>query len=270
MRSATVMAFMCAWAGVDCMAPEPARIAAAPPPPALPSAPHMEEVATPEPTPPPPPVVRRPGAYANLDPDDDYVVGPPEPVADCEEQLTRAGIKFQRASIPLHTEGKAKHTCGAAQVVMYLRGPAKIAYEPAPVVTCNMALALGSWEKIVAEEATRIFHSRIVKIEQLGTYNCRVIPSAPDQMSEHGYANAIDIGLMTLATGRTISIFRDFDRGEAEPKAPAGAFLRAISRRANDEDVFSHVLTPFFDRAHDNHFHLDLARFRHDGTRPGI
>ena len=86
-------------------------------------------------------------------------------------------------------------------------------------------------------------------------------------MSEHGYANAIDIGRLFLENGRTISIYRDFERGE-ETKTATGAFLRAISRRANDENVFSHVLTPFFDAAHNNHFHLDLARFRRDGTRP--
>jgi hypothetical protein len=28
------------------------------------------------------------------------------------------------------------------------------------------------------------------------------------------------------------------------------------------------VLTPFFDDLHRNHFHLDLARYRNDGTRP--
>ena len=56
--------------------------------------------------------------------------------------------------------------------------------------------------------------------------------------------------------------------GDDEPKKPAGVFLRSVSRRANDEDVFSHVLTPFFNATHKNHFHLDLARFRADGTRP--
>jgi hypothetical protein len=41
-----------------------------------------------------------------------------------------------------------------------------------------------------------------------------------------------------------------------------------VSQRAYDEEVFSHVLTPFFNAAHRNHFHLDLARYRGDGTRP--
>lgn len=233
------------------------------------------EAASPEAPAPPPP--KRPGAYANTDPHDDFDVGPPEAMGDCEDALKNAGVKWAAAKIPVHTEKAAlgaklgtttQFTCGAPQVVMYLRSPAKIAYEPPPILTCKMALALASWEKIISEEAERTLHTRVARIEQLGTYNCRVIPTAPDTMSEHGYVNAIDIGRIYLENGRNIDIYRDFDKGDGEPKTKNGIFLRAISRRANDEDVFSHVLTPFFDSAHNNHFHLDLARFRRDGTRP--
>jgi hypothetical protein len=74
-----------------------------------------------------------------------------------------------------------------------------------------------------------------------------------------------------LKDGRTVQVLRDFDASRADdppPKKPAALFLRRLSRRAYDEEVFSHVLTPFWDALHRNHFHLDLARFRDDGTRP--
>lgn len=220
----------------------------------------VQEAPTPKPA--------RPGTFANLDPDDDFVVGPPDAIPDCDDALEKAGVKFAKASLPVHTEGKkAKITCGAPQVVTYVRGPEKIAYDPPPLLTCRMALALAWWESLVAAEAQRVLHAKITRIEQLGTYSCREVAAYPGTVSEHSYANAIDIGKFTLADGRTVSVLRDFDLGD-EPKKPAGAFLRVISRRANDEDVFSHVLTPFFDATHKNHFHLDLARFRADGTRP--
>jgi hypothetical protein len=209
----------------------------------------------------------RPGAYANLDPTDDFVVGPPEPLTDCDGDLRRAGVKFAAASLPVHTEHSL--VCGAPQVVMFLRGPGKIAWSPAPVVTCKLALALASFENILQEESIRIFHARVARIDQLGTYNCRVVPRYPGTVSEHSYGNAIDVGRLMLESGKVVDVFRDFDRGDGDPKTRSGAFLRVVSRRANDEDVFSHVLTPFFDSAHDNHFHLDLARYRRDGTRPG-
>ncbi len=56
------------------------------------------------------------------------------------------------------------------------------------------------------------------------------------------------VGTLPIHTPPKSKVLRDFDVGEATP--------------------FSHVLTPFFDAHHENHFHLDLSRFRADGTRP--
>lgn len=210
----------------------------------------------------------RPGAYANVDPEDDLVVAPPEVRPTCEADLAAAGVKFVASALPVHTAPKSKITCGAPQVVTYVRGPGKIGYSSSPLLTCTMALALAQWETIVQEEAQRIYGSRITRIDHLGTYSCREIAAYPGWVSEHSYANAIDIGTFVLQNGRTIEVLRDFDIGDDEPKKPAGKFLRNVSRRANDEDVFSHVLTPFFNATHRNHFHLDLSRFRSDGTRP--
>lgn len=239
----------------------------APPLADTPTAPAATEVAAPER---PPPPVRRSGAYANLDPDDDYVVGPPDPWPDCEGELSRMGVKFRAGTLPIHTPPKTKITCGASQVVTYFEGPGHITYSSPPFVTCAMALALASFERIVQKEANALFGSPVARIEQLGTYNCREIAAYPGWVSEHAYANAIDIGRFVLKNGKSIEVLRDFDArldSDGAPSKQAAAFLRVVSRRANDEDVFSHVLTPFFDAHHKNHFHLDLSRFRADGTR---
>ncbi|HEU4534042.1 MAG TPA: extensin family protein [Polyangiaceae bacterium] len=232
----------------------PSASASAPEPPAEPA----------RPAPPP----RRPGAYANLDPDDDLLVGPPDELADCDAQLAAAGVTFRRATLAVHVPKRSKVACGAPQVVTYLKGPGNVTYSSPPLLTCGMALALASFERIVQEEARRVFRSPVARIEHLGTYACREIKAYPGWVSEHSYANAIDLARVVLKNGTALDVLRDFDVGGAEPKRPGGAFLRAITRRANDEDVFSHVLTPFFDAGHKNHFHLDLARFRADGTRP--
>lgn len=251
-------------------APRNAPLIPPAPPPALPPSEGPPTTALTEPGPPekPAPPVRRPGAYANLDPDDDYVVGPPDPWPDCEAELTRMGVKFRVGTLPIHTPPKSKITCGAAQVVTYFEGPGHITYNAAPFMTCSMALALASFERILQKEANALFGSPVARIDQLGTYNCREIAAYPGWVSEHSYANAIDIGRFVLKNGKSIEVLRDFDVGEAAPSKSAAAFLRVVSRRANDEDVFSHVLTPFFDANHKNHFHLDLSRYRADGTRP--
>ncbi|HEY3815968.1 MAG TPA: extensin family protein [Polyangiaceae bacterium] len=215
---------------------------------------------------------KRPGAFANDDPTDDLVVGPPDALDDCDEQLAKAGVDSRVATLPVHTvptsHRGSKILCGAPQVVVYVHGPGGITYSPSPLLTCPMALALASFEKVLQEEAARTFHSSVVRIDQLGTYSCREIVAYPGWISEHSYANAIDLARFTLKNGVTVDVQRDFDLGADAPKRPAGAFLRAVSQRAYDEDIFSHVLTPFFNVAHRNHFHLDLARYRGDGTRP--
>ncbi len=216
-----------------------------------------------------PPPKRRPGGYANIDPTDDYVVGPPDPETDCEGSLKALGVTFQRASLPVHTtRSKQKIVCGAPEVVTYIRGPGKIAYNSAPLVTCGMALALATWERILQDEAASKLKTKVARIEHMGTYSCREVSAYPGTVSEHSYANAIDVMRFVLANGKTIEVVRDFDLSDGEPKKAGGAFLRAVSRRANDEDVFSNVLTPFFNKDHNNHFHLDLSRYRLDGTRP--
>jgi hypothetical protein len=212
------------------------------------------------------PPAPRAGAYANVDPADDDVLGPPDALADCEQQLAREGVAFQAASLPVHRERKL--VCGAPQVVVYRRGPGHIAYDPPPLLTCSMALALASFERIVQAEATRVYGQPVVRVEQLGTYNCREMAAFPGWVSEHAYANALDLASFTLRNGVVVEVRRDFDTSDGAPSRKGGDFLRAISRRAFDEDVFSHVLTPFFDAHHRDHFHLDLARYRGDGTRP--
>ena len=214
----------------------------------------------------PAPPARRPGAYANVDPSDDGVVGPPDELPGCEEALTAAGITYRKARLPIQTDRATKLVCGAPQAVTYLKGPGKIAYDPTPLLTCGMALALGSFERIVQEEATRAYGSPVVRIEQQGTYACRGIAAFKGMVSEHSYANAIDLTRFTLKNGKSITVVSDF-KPDVDPPARAGAFLRAISRRAFDEEVFSVVLGPFFNAQHANHFHVDLARYRTNGTR---
>jgi hypothetical protein len=203
---------------------------------------------------------------ADLDPDNDDLVAPPEPLLDCEARLEAEGVHFTSAALPLRTT-RAGFQCGSEQAVRYKRGPGRIRYDSRPVLTCGMALALARFERVLQEEAVAHFGRRVARIEQGGTYSCRTMARFRDFVSEHSYGNAIDLYAFTLDDGRRISVLSHFGRLDAEPKRVEGRFLRAVARRAYDENVFSVVLTPFFDSLHKNHFHVDLARYRVDGTR---
>jgi hypothetical protein len=233
--------------------------------------PDPEPVPEPEPVPVPEPVPEPPRVswgHADLDPDNDSVIGPPEPLADCEAQLEAAGVTFKPARIGVGREQDGVYTCGAHQVVRFKRGPGKIAYENSnPLLTCTMALALADFERIAQEEAERIIGSRIVTIQHLGTYNCREMVNF-DMLSEHSFANGIDLERFVFANGESAVVLDDFQPKLETPTDPKTVFLRTLANRLWDEEVFSVVVTPYFDNLHRNHIHVDLARYRVDGSRP--
>jgi hypothetical protein len=130
-----------------------------------------------------------------------------------------------------------------------------------------MALAFADFERIAQEEAERIVGSRIATIEHMGTYNCREMLNY-DMISEHSFANGIDLKRFVFVNGESTSVLDDFEPGNDSPTDPKTLFLRSLSNRLYDEEVFSVVVTPYFDNLHRNHIHVDLARYRVDGSRP--
>lgn len=208
-----------------------------------------------------------PMRLADLDPDNDAIIAPPALIADCEGKLRELGVVFRRADLPVKAGDAKRPTCGAPQAVVYQRGPAKIRYNSQPVLSCGMALGLARFEQVLNEEAQRYLGQEVARVEQGGTYNCRKMARF-DLVSEHSYANAIDIRSVTLKNGRKLSVLNTFGKLDAEPKRPEARFWRSVANRMYDEGTFSVVITPFFDRLHKDHIHLDQARYRVDGSRP--
>lgn len=203
-------------------------------------------------------------ALANLDPSDDEVVGPPKAIADCESRLHAAGVQFRVAQLPIVQ--KAGYVCGAEQVVVYLAGPGQIRFYPQPIVTCQLALALAHFEQVAQRTALEALGARLTSLTQGGTYNCRKMARF-GLVSEHSYANAIDIRAFGLSDARTLSVEKYFGRPGDTAKSPEARFLRTLAQRLFDEDVFSVVVTRYFDELHRDHIHVDMAHYRTDGSR---
>jgi hypothetical protein len=204
---------------------------------------------------------------ADLDPANDELVAPPEPIEDCEARLQAAKVRFRAATLPLRHPRRGTYTCGAPQVVVYEQGPTELRWSSPPLVTCGMALALAGFEELLQSKAQELLGSRVSRVRQGGTYSCRKMTRFSGMVSEHSYANAIDVYSFKLLDGREISIKRDFGKLDREPETQQGKFLRELAREAYDQGFFSVVLTPYFDRLHSDHLHVDLARYRVDGTR---
>jgi len=205
--------------------------------------------------------------HADLDPGNDQVLGPPEPLADCESRLADAGVVWKKGKIKLKDKREGVYTCGSHQAVWVKGGRAGIRYSSSPLLSCPMAIALADFEQIVQEEAQRHFGVNVERIDFMSTYACRKMARF-DMISEHSFANAIDIRRFRLEGKKTVDVLDDFHPEQDDTKDPKALFLRIVANRLYDENVFSTVLTPYFDRLHRNHFHLDLARYRVDGSRP--
>jgi hypothetical protein len=121
-----------------------------------------------------------------------------------------------------------------------------------PAVTCPVAAALELWRRESAAPAAReILGSDLARIEHLGAFSCRRMYGGADgPWSEHATANAIDIAAFVLADGRRISVLADW-----EESGPEAAFLRTVRDGACSS--FATVLSPDYNAAHADHFHLD-------------
>lgn len=94
----------------------------------------------------------------------------------------------------------------------------------------------------------------------MASYSCRTRNGIfGAKLSEHGLANAIDIGAFDLGDGRRITVLRGWKGTPGERR-----FLRTVHRDACR--YFKTVLGPSADKYHKSHFHFDLARHGRKGT----
>lgn len=130
----------------------------------------------------------------------------------------------------------------------------RVRVTPTATIGCPMTAALDRWlNNSVQRAAMRQFRQPVVEIKQISAYSCRGRNSkSTGKLSEHAFGNALDIAGFTLADGRTITVVKGWWRGTKAEKA----FLREAFAGACRE--FFTVLGPGSDRAHYNHFHVDL------------
>ena len=120
--------------------------------------------------------------------------------------------------------------------------------------SCAINAGLALWLRHGVQPAARsILGSRVVALEHLGTHNCRRIGGGhTGAWSEHASGNAIDIAAFVLADGRRISLIADWQGNDDD-----AIFLRAVRNSACR--TFGTVLSPDYNAAHTDHFHLDQA-----------
>jgi hypothetical protein len=123
--------------------------------------------------------------------------------------------------------------------------------------SCRMAVAYASFDIHTLQPAAQaVFGQRVTQIDHLGSFACRnVYNRSEGRLSQHASANALDIAGFRLADGRRISVLKDWkDEGDN------ARFLRLVRDGACKQ--FNTVLGPDYNAAHQNHFHVDMGRWR--------
>lgn len=166
----------------------------------------------------------------------------------CRAVLAEGGVAF------LDVPDRVAGTCTTRDAVR-LQGA--LLKPEAPLMTCRQALAFAFWVRHGLQPAARAeLGEPVTRIEHYGTYACRnLYGRATGPRSQHAYANAIDVAGVHTASGRRITVARDF-AGQSD----AGRFLR----RSRDAacDWYGSVLSPDYNAAHADHLHLDRGRWK--------
>ena len=167
----------------------------------------------------------------------------------CHVALAREGVGFR--VLPDRTFGGGCTALGTVQLTEIGTPVTNLG-----AMRCPLARAFAGWvREAVQPEAQRRFGSPVRRIESYGTYACRSVNSqAGARLSEHAFANAVDVAAFVLADGRRITVLDDWNGDREE----ARQFLRAVHRAGCRR--FSVGLSPDSDRWHYNHLHFDLGR----------
>ena len=129
-------------------------------------------------------------------------------------------------------------------------------------LACPMLPALDQWIALSVQPIAQArFGQSVVMVQTMGSYGCRTINHQQGaSLSEHAFANALDIGGFRLADGREINVQHGW---QGDPQE--SAFLHEV--HAGACAAFTTVLGPGSDAHHSNHLHLDLAM--HGSTSTG-
>lgn len=121
-------------------------------------------------------------------------------------------------------------------------------------MTCQLAEGFAGWVQSDVQAIARRTHGQGVRrVATMGSYACRPVNGVPGgRLSEHAYANAVDVSGFTLDDGRVISVATGWQGDERDAR-----LLREVRSAACRR--FGTVLSPDYNAAHRDHLHFDLG-----------
>lgn len=172
----------------------------------------------------------------------------------CLADLKAQSVRF--AVLPNQNRGNGCSTIDTIRVMDFGTETANLG-----PMTCPLAVNFTAWARHAVKPAARQYlGSDVVRIETFGTYSCRNVNGGRSgKLSQHAYANAVDVSAFILRDGRRISVLNAWN-GKTEERN----FLRRLHQSACKR--FGTVLGPDYNAQHANHFHFDMSKTMKDGT----
>lgn len=146
--------------------------------------------------------------------------------------------------------------CGVAspvRLVSFSGDQGAIAMSNLGVISCETANVMAGWVRYGVDRAARqTLGIGVARVETFGAYNCRAV-AGTTALSAHATGQAVDVSGFVLTDGRVISIRQAWHGGTAAERE----FLRRVRQSACRR--FGIVLSPDYDAAHQDHFHLETG-----------
>lgn len=169
----------------------------------------------------------------------------------CLSQLGATRASF--TPLPDQYYGAGCSTLGTVRLASLRADNASLALSNLGPVTCPLAETFAGWARYGVDRAARqILGSPLVRIETMGSYNCRNVAGS-GRRSAHATASAIDISGFVLADGRRVTVLGNWTQGTAAERQ----FLNVIHGSACKR--FGTVLGPAYNAAHRDHLHVELG-----------
>lgn len=172
----------------------------------------------------------------------------PEPLGSCTAALTARRIAWRPAARP-----------GIAHAVE-ITGPlggVQLSSPSGPlVIDCSLAVSL--------DEAGRYLRGLGVTAATFSSAYSRRFVRGTNRPSKHSYGLAIDVAAFSGPKLGALAVERDYEQGLGDdadclgrPLTQGGATLKLLQCQLARSGLFHLVLTPDYDDAHHDHFHLE-------------
>lgn len=177
--------------------------------------------------------------------------------SSCHESLRRAGVRFSAVA-----EREAPGVQWPIRLLGPVEGVSFVPQDQSPVyavLDCRLAATLRAWAPDLRKAGVR-------SVEYFSMYRPNAVVAGTDTVSGHAHGMAIDAASFVLRSGAKVAVLDDWE-GRKHGQAPCpirpdearpSRLLRSIACSAADRKLFQVVLTPHYNKAHENHVHLEI------------